>query len=83
MVFKYITLESLDYVLKEKSKNYLRYFKQAFAENVGDWVEFDLKNRRFRLTAVTCQGNRHFRYGSIEELEAIYNKCKELRWFDE
>ena len=83
MSAKDITLEDLGYILKEQNKNYLRYFKQDFNYHTGDWIEFDLKNKRFRLTNVTCQMNRHFRYGSIEELQAIYNKCKELGWLDE
>lgn len=72
--------EKLGYVKKEE-KSYTRYNK--FGNTYfGEIIDFDLKNKKFRLTNKTCQGNTHFRYGSMKELEAINEKCKELGWLD-
>ena len=46
----------------------------------GEIIDFDLKNKKFRLTNKTCQGNTHFRYGTMQELQAINKKCEELGW---
>lgn len=72
--------EELRYIKKEE-KNYIRYnnFGNTY---FGEIIDFDLKNKKFRLTNKTCQGNTHFRYGSMQELEAIYQKCKELGWLN-
>ena len=45
----------------------------------GEMIDFDLKNKKFRLTNNTCQGNTHFRYGTMQELQAINMKVKEMR----
>ena len=72
--------EELGYKKKEE-KNYIRYnnFGNTY---FGEIIDFDLKNKKFRLTNKTCQGNTHFRYGSMQELQAIYEFCKEKGWLD-
>ena len=73
--------EELGYKKKEE-KNYIRY--NNFGDiGFGKIVDFDLGHKKFRLTNKTCQGNVHFRYGSMQELEAIYQFCKERGWLDE
>lgn len=72
--------EELGYIKKEE-KNYIRYNKFGNV-GFGEMIDFDLKNKKFRLTNKTCQGNTHFRYGTMQELQAIIQKCKELRWIE-
>lgn len=74
-------LKELGYKKKEE-KNYTRYNNFGNV-GFGEVIDFDLKNRQFRLTNKTCQGNVHFRYGSMQELQAIYQFCKERGWLDE
>lgn len=38
------------------------------------------ENKRFRLTRKSSQGNTHFKYGTIKELQAISQQIKELGW---
>lgn len=70
--------EELGYIKKEE-KNYVRYnnFGNTY---FGEIIDFDLKNKKFRLTNKTCHGNTHFRYGNMQELQAIKKKCEELGW---
>lgn len=46
----------------------------------GEMIDFDKKNKRFRLTRKSCQGNTHFKYGTLEELQAINQQINELGW---
>lgn len=69
----------LGYELKEHSKSYLRY-KTDIDKIYGEFIDFDLKNQMVRLTRKTCQGNTHFKYGSVKELQAINKQVKELGW---
>lgn len=73
--------EELGYELIEDNKSYLRY-ADYFDEYkyAGEMIDFDKKNKRFRLTRKTCQGNTHFKYGTLEELQAINQQVKELGW---
>lgn len=73
----------LGYELIEDSKSYLRYanyFNKEHKHMGGEIVDFDKKNKRFRLTRKSCQGNTHFKYGTIEELKAINKQVEELGW---
>ena len=74
--------DNLGYELIEDSKSYLRY--ADYFENKkymgGEMVDFDKKNKMFRLTRKTCQGNIHFKYGTLEELQAINQQISELGW---
>lgn len=64
---------------KKEEKSYIRY--NNFGNiGFGEVIDFDLKNKKFRLTNKTCQGNTHFRYGTMQELQAINKKCQELGW---
>lgn len=75
--------EKLGYELIEDSKRYLRYAKY---DNIGsykysgEFIDFEKVNKEFRLTRKTHQGNTHFRYSSMQELQAINEKVKELGW---
>lgn len=73
--------EELGYELIEDSKSYLRY-ANYFDEHkyAGDMIDFEKKNKRFRLTRKTFQGNTHYIYGTIEELQAINKQIEELGW---
>ena len=72
--------EKLGYIKKEE-KSYIRYNKFGNV-GFGEMIDFDLKNKKFRLTNKTCQGNTHFRYGTMQELQAINKKVEELRWIE-
>ena len=73
--------EELGYELIEDSKSYLRYANYFDKDNYeGEMIDFDKKNKRFRLTRKSCQGNTHFKYGTLEELQAINQQINELDW---
>lgn len=75
--------EELGYELVEDSKSYLRYanyFDKDKSYYGGEMIDFDKKNKRFRLTRKSCQGNTHFKYGTLEELQAINQQINELGW---
>lgn len=72
----------LGYELIEDSKSYLRY-ANYFDKNEpygGEMIDFDKKNKKFRLTRKSWQGNTHFKYGTIKELQAINKQVEELGW---
>ena len=77
--------EKLGYKLIEDSNSYLRYadyFNNEHKHMGGEMIDFDKKNKRFRLTRKSCQGNTHFKYGTIEELQAINKQVEELGWLN-
>lgn len=69
--------EKLGYEKIEESSRYLRY---STDKRYGEHIDFELKLKQVRCTRVTCQGNTHFRYFSMQELQAINAKCRELGW---
>lgn len=69
-------LKKLGYEKTEESKRYLRY---STDKRYGEHIDFELKLKQVRCTRVTCQGNTHFRYFTMQELQAINEKVKELR----
>lgn len=75
--------KELGYNLVEDSKTYLRYEtpkykgKNSFGK---DLIDIDKKNKMFRLTRRSCQGNIHFKYGNLQELKAINKQVEELGW---
>lgn len=76
--------EKLGYELIEDSKSYLRY-ANYFGGNKyqgGELIDFDKKNKKFRLTRKSCQGNVHFKYGTLKELQAINKQIEELGWLN-
>lgn len=75
--------EELGYELIEDNKSYLRYanyFDKECIHMGGEMIDFDKKNQRFRLTRKTCQGNTHFKYGTMQELQVINKQIEELGW---
>lgn len=77
--------EELGYELIEDSKSYLRYanyFDKDKKHMGGEMIDFDKKNKRFRLTRKSCQGNTHFKYGTIQELQAINKQIEELSLYE-
>ncbi|MCI7208125.1 MAG: hypothetical protein MSA15_19260 [Clostridium sp.] len=74
--------KKLGYELIEDGKTYLRYANYFDNKKYmgGEMVDFDKKNKRFRLTRKSCQGNIHFKYGTLEELQAINQQINELGW---
>jgi hypothetical protein len=72
-------LKNYGYEKTEESKRYLRY---STNNRYGEHIDFELKLKQVRCTRVTCQGNTHFRYFNIQELQAINKKVEELRWMD-
>lgn len=70
-------LKKLGYEKIEESKRYLRY---STDKRYGEHIDFELKLKQVRCTRVTCQGNTHFKYFSMQELQAINEKVKELGW---
>lgn len=75
--------KGLGYELVEDSKSYLRYanyFDKDKSYYGGEMIDFDKKNKRFRITRKSCQGNTHFKYGTLEELQAINQQINELGW---
>lgn len=75
--------ENLGYELIEDGKTYLRYadyFDKEKKHMGGEMIDFDKKNKKFRLTRKSCQGNTHFKYGTLEELKAINRQVEELGW---
>lgn len=72
-------LKKLGYEKIEESKRYLRY---STDKRYGEHIDFELKLKQVRCTRVTCQGNTHFRYFSMQELQAINKKCQELGWIE-
>lgn len=69
--------EELGYENIEKSNRYLRYSTDNL---YGEHIDFELKTKRVRCTSVSTQRNVHFRYVYMKELQAINQKCKELKW---
>ena len=74
--------EKLGYELIEDSKSYLRYANYFGGSKYqgGELIDFDKKNKKFRLTRKSCQGNVHFKYGALKELQAINKQIEELGW---
>ena len=75
--------EKLGYELIEDGKTYLRYANYDDKEHHymgGDFIDFDKKAKRFRLTRKTGQGNTYFKYGDLQELQAINKQVEELGW---
>lgn len=75
--------EKLGHELIEDSKSYLRYadyFDKKNKYQGGEMIDFDKKNKKFRLTRKSCQGNVHFKYGTLKELQAINKQVEELWW---
>ena len=75
--------EELGYELIEDSKSYLRYANYFDKDKLyygGEMIDFDKKNKSFRLTRKSCQGNTNFKYGTLEELQAINQQINELDW---
>ena len=70
-------LKKIGYEKIEESKRYLRY---STNRHEGEHIDFELKLKQIRCTRVTCQGNTHFRYFTIQELQAINKKVEELGW---
>lgn len=73
--------EKLGYELIEDGKTYLRYANYYIKDKTymgGDFIDFDKKAKRFRLTRKTGQGNTHFKYGDLQELQAINKQVEEL-----
>lgn len=78
--------DELGYELTEDSKKYLRYVKYENKEHKiygGEFIDFEKINREFRLTRKTCQGNTHFRYAGMRELQAINKQVEELGWLSD
>ena len=69
--------EKLGYEKIEESKRYLRYSTDG---RYGEHIDFEIKLQQIRCTRVTTQGNTHFRYFTMQELQAINEKVKELKW---
>ena len=75
--------DELGYELIEDSKRYLRYAKydnKEYKYYGGKFIDFEKNNKEFRLTRKTCQGNTHFRYADMRELQAITKQVEELGW---
>lgn len=73
--------EDLGYELIEDNKSYLRYADYVDEHKyAGEMIDFDKKNKGFRLTRKSYQGNTHFKYGTIKELQAINKQVEELGW---
>ena len=70
-------LEKLGYKKIEKNYRYLRYSTDG---SYGEHIDFDVKWQRVRTTSISGQGNTHFRYLGMKELQAIQMKCKEMGW---
>ena len=81
---KDITLEDLGYNELIKHKTYMFYIKSLKEnieyENDEIHLEFNFENKTICKTYgddnTVCEI-------TVEELQAIYNKCKELGWVDE
>lgn len=69
--------EELGYKKIEESKRYLRY---GTNEYYGERIDFELKLKEIRCTRISCQRNTHFRYFTMQELQAINKKVEELGW---
>lgn len=75
--------DELGYELIEDSKRYLRYAKyenKEYKHYGGEFIDFEKINKEFRLTRKTHQGNTHFRYADMRELQAINKQIEELHW---
>lgn len=70
--------EKMGYSKIEQSKRYLRYHSERY----GYRIDFELVLKEVRCTSITNQGNTHFRYFNVDELQAINQKCKELGWIE-
>lgn len=75
--------EEIGYELIENGKRYLRFANYEDKERHyygGEFIDFEKINLQFRLTRKTCNGNTHFKYGSIKEFKAIQKQIEELGW---
>lgn len=72
------TLEELGYTLIESTSKYVRYKKDLGGGYEGQIISFDLKNKRVRISKDTLQNAHQVCYATLEELQAIMIKCKEL-----
>ncbi len=81
---KDITLEDLGY---EKEKDYSDRFNclcyQKMLDRGYERIIFYLNKKKIKTDFMTFKYVCDPKYLSLEELRAIYNKCKKLGWLDE
>lgn len=58
-----------------KNESYERY------ENIkGNCLDFDITKKRFKITKYNSSGNKIPKYIDMEELEFVYDICKNKGW---
>lgn len=67
--------EELGYKVKEETPRYLRYLNRTISE---DYVDFDKKNKLFRIRSRSGQGNTFANYVDYKLAKAIAKQCEEL-----
>ena len=77
---KDITLEDLDYLISFEDDTELTYNQNLeYTDSYYRYISFDKVNK---VIEIDDNSTEPF-YLQTEELQAIYNKCKELGWLDE
>ena len=71
-------LEEVGYKIAEDSKRYLKRYQNKH----GGRINFNLVDKAITCIARTKRGETQFRYFTMDELKAIYQKCKELGWIE-
>ena len=78
---KDITLEDLDYYMYDgRDREYPFVLYKKMEDNFEHDIDFDFTNKEVRISCIDEQFPKEI---NMQELQAIYNKCKELGWFDE
>ncbi len=73
-----ITLEDLGYTAR--IGNYVGIGKTIYYYKNGSTIKLSIGNKTIEKYSSMNGGSSPF---TLEELQAIYNKCKELGWLDE
>lgn len=72
--------EKLGFNQINSKPTFIEYFNRNYSWGAYERVKIDYKNKRIVRDAKTGQGNRAIRYITMQELQAINQKCKELGW---
>ena len=78
---KDITLEDLDFYMydgRDRQCPFVLYKK--YEGNFEQDIEFDFTEKAVKISQID---ERYPREINMQELQAIFNKCKEYRWLDE
>ena len=78
---KDITLENLGYEIIENNEDFIVYFENK-ETRVRVQIVFVKEQKVIELIPKIDNRDHYFTRVNMDLLQAIYNKCKELKWVD-